>query len=605
MLINEPATARILVVDDQDANVLLVRSILEESGYVYIETTNDSRQVLGLVTKFQPDLILLDLHMPNLDGYGIMQQLGSVIPSETYLPILVLTADVTRQAKQRALELGAKDFLTKPLDHMELLLRTRNLLETRALHLRQQNQNQLLEEQVQTRTAELREQTIRAEALAHTAAQINTELDLQAVLNAVCAETAKAMNVPIAMVALVDETQQMLVNKAVVGMSEESLRTFVPWPMSYIESLPKESNNIVIVDDVQALSIKSPNTPLYELLNIRTAIGGLIIHQNSLLGALNIFTADETRSFSNDEMALLRGLADQTAQAIANARLYEDLQEYSVQLEKRVSERTAELRYANEQLQMAHEDVTQALKQEKELNELKSRFLSTASHEFRTPLTVILSSTDLLERYAARLTEDKKLGYLHRIRSSVKHMTELVDSVLMVEKGRADRIQFNPKPLDIQLFCQELIEEFRLGLGSQHEVILTVEGFDESSQMLAQMDETLLQHILRNLLSNAIKYSPAGSRVSLDLVCGNAKIRFTVTDQGIGIPARDQPRLFESFHRASNVGIISGTGLGLSIVKHSVQQHGGTIKAQSQEGQGTTFIVELPLVTESETVASL
>lgn len=149
------ADAKILVVDDQDANVRLLQDILKREGYTNIVATTDSREVLNVCGMLQPDLILLDLMMPYLDGFQVMQQLAPTIANRTYLPILVLTADVTAEAKEQALSLGAKDFLTKPFDYTEVLLRIKNLLETRFLYLQIQGQNQVLEERVQARTQEL------------------------------------------------------------------------------------------------------------------------------------------------------------------------------------------------------------------------------------------------------------------------------------------------------------------------------------------------------------------------------------------------------------------------------------------------------------------
>ena len=152
--------SHILIVDDQEANVMLLERLLQTAGYTNFLSTNDPRQVLPMFGKFQPDLILLDLMMPHLDGYAVMQQIGPRVPEGEYLPILVLTAEVNAEAKQRALTTGAKDFLNKPIDATEVLLRIRNLLETRHLHLRMQNQKQLLEEQVLEKTRELEEARI-------------------------------------------------------------------------------------------------------------------------------------------------------------------------------------------------------------------------------------------------------------------------------------------------------------------------------------------------------------------------------------------------------------------------------------------------------------
>jgi putative two-component system response regulator len=152
--------ARILIVDDQEVNVQLLKRILRRAGYTRLTTTTDSRQVLPIFTSFQPDLILLDLTMPHVTGFEVMEQLRPLIPGEDYLPILVLTADVTAEIKRRALSVGAKDFLTKPLDTIEVLLRIDNLLKTRLLHLQLREQNQLLDEKVRERTLGLEEAQI-------------------------------------------------------------------------------------------------------------------------------------------------------------------------------------------------------------------------------------------------------------------------------------------------------------------------------------------------------------------------------------------------------------------------------------------------------------
>ena len=146
---------RILIVDDQPPNVVLLERLLSQGGYTQIASTTDPREVTRLYREFEPDLILLDLNMPHLDGFAVMQELAPLIPPGQYMPILVLTADATADAKRRALSAGARDFLTKPLDHIEVLLRIRNLLETRLLHVQLANQNQILDERVRLRTREL------------------------------------------------------------------------------------------------------------------------------------------------------------------------------------------------------------------------------------------------------------------------------------------------------------------------------------------------------------------------------------------------------------------------------------------------------------------
>src|SRR3990170_5863378 len=151
------SAARIVIVDDEPANVRLLERILQHAGYTDLTSTTDPQDALALCKETEPDLILLDLHMPHVDGFAVMAELRPLLADDNYLPILVLTADITRDAKQRALSGGAKDFLTKPIDSIEVVLRIKNLLDTRFLHLQLQDQNVILEEKVRVRTHELEE----------------------------------------------------------------------------------------------------------------------------------------------------------------------------------------------------------------------------------------------------------------------------------------------------------------------------------------------------------------------------------------------------------------------------------------------------------------
>ncbi|WP_242022136.1 ATP-binding protein [Microcoleus sp. FACHB-831] len=235
------------------------------------------------------------------------------------------------------------------------------------------------------------------------------------------------------------------------------------------------------------------------------------------------------------------------------------------------------------------EELRKSLEHEKELSELKSRFVSMTSHEFRTPLSTILSSADLLQRYSHKWPEEKKLFHINRIQTTVKHMVRLLDDVLTIGKAEAGRLELNFVPLNVEKFCQEMVEELRASDRGQHTISFT----DKCGSTCFGLDEKVLRHILSNLLSNAVKYSPPGSEVKFEVACLDEALVFKVEDQGIGIPTEDQRRLFEPFHRAANVGNLPGTGLGLAIVKKCVDLHGGDLKVDSQVGIGTTFTVTL------------
>jgi signal transduction histidine kinase len=239
----------------------------------------------------------------------------------------------------------------------------------------------------------------------------------------------------------------------------------------------------------------------------------------------------------------------------------------------------------------AEAELLAAVQRAKELSEMKSKFVSTASHEFRTPLATMLSSAELLEHYSDNLDSTEKRNLLQTIQSGAKRMSEMIDGVLALGRAESGVLKLNLTRMNLRELCSKVVSEFRIAQGKQH-VINLVDRFDRAD---VDMDEQLLRHILNNLLSNAVKYSPPGSEVIFSLARRDEQAVIEIEDRGIGIPAQDQPRLFESFHRASNVENRPGTGLGLAIVKKSVELHGGEISVESAVGSGTRFTVTLPL----------
>lgn len=241
------------------------------------------------------------------------------------------------------------------------------------------------------------------------------------------------------------------------------------------------------------------------------------------------------------------------------------------------------------QLKLANENLQQ-------LDKFKTHFISLASHELNNPLNIISGCTQLLsqDRDTNKLTDREKQALLDRITKSIKKMTDTLDSVLVLTRGELAEQNFNPAPLDLNKFCSVLVQEIQLGAASSHSIDLFIQN-ENDARAIAYVDEKLLHHILTNLLTNAIKYSPKGSAIELELICRKEEIIFNVKDQGIGIPLEDRQRLFNSFHRASNVGKVPGTGLGLAIVRQSVDLHGGKITFESKVGVGTVFTVTLPI----------
>lgn len=249
---------------------------------------------------------------------------------------------------------------------------------------------------------------------------------------------------------------------------------------------------------------------------------------------------------------------------------------------------------AQEELREAERQRTQ-IEKERELLQLKERFVSVVSHEFRTPLAVIYTAAEMMHRYYERMTPDRLFKQIHEILGQADYMVGLLDDVLTVNKARAGRLEFSPAPLDLLAFCQATIERIQAVDDGKHTINFASDGHLRE----VVLDSKLLQHILVNLLSNAVKYSPDGGEVRLDVHRSNGTVTFRVSDQGIGIPPDGLARLYDPFYRASNTRNIKGTGLGLTIVKESVDLHNGTIRCESEEGVGTTFTVQLPISSES------
>ena len=234
----------------------------------------------------------------------------------------------------------------------------------------------------------------------------------------------------------------------------------------------------------------------------------------------------------------------------------------------------------------AEDESRKALEKQKELNEIKSNFVSMASHEFRTPLSTILSSVSLMEFYTTTETQDKRDKHINRISSAVNDMVVILEEFLSLEKIEEGKAQARNELINIK----QLAENIRLKFSADIKTGQVIEYRHNGSEYI-YLDEGYLNHILTNLLSNAIKYSPENSMVSFNTRVENSKITLSVKDDGIGISAEDQKHLFERFFRASNTGGIKGTGLGLHIVKRYVELLGGTIHVKSAINQGTEFTV--------------
>lgn len=274
-------------------------------------------------------------------------------------------------------------------------------------------------------------------------------------------------------------------------------------------------------------------------------------------------------------------------------------------LELKVEERTLDLQLLIRKLKEEIEERTYAqnelkrlLDKEKALNELKTKFVSMVSHEFRTPLTVIRSAAQMLEKFKERLQEVERDEYYKRIVKTVDYMIDLIENIIFIEKNETGKIPASSTHINLQDYVGGLIDDFQLSLPIKRLINYHCIGFDDA----VLTNEKLIRLILTNLLSNAVKYSSYEDPIEVNLYINDENYSLSVKDYGIGIPADDQERIFSLFYRSENVGKVSGAGIGLPVVLNSVQMLKGKISLESEQHKGSSFIVTIPRKFELEGV---
>jgi PAS domain S-box-containing protein len=296
-------------------------------------------------------------------------------------------------------------------------------------------------------------------------------------------------------------------------------------------------------------------------------------------------------------MAFISDISQRKQAEDALKRSEEQLIVYAAELEKKVEMRTEALNNSILKLEeevierkKAEEEVRKSLEKERELNELKSKFVSIASHEFRTPLSTVLSSASLIQQYKDKQDYDKLDKHTHRIKSSVNHLTQILNDFLSLGKLEEGKVEIIKENLDLEHFFNEVSEEVGSFLKEGQKVNITcLPGMKEVST-----DARILRNIMFNLISNASKYSDVNKRIHVSCELKNGKAVFSIRDEGIGIPKEDQKHLFDRFFRASNAGNVQGTGLGLNIVRRYVDLLDGEITFASECGKGSTFLISIP-----------
>lgn len=530
--------AKILIVEDENIVAFNIQHRLESLGYVVTAIINSGEAAIQSVAQNPPELVLMDI---KLKGKVNGIEAAAKIRNRFQIPIVYLTAYRDNETIERAK-------LTEPYGYILKPFEARDLCTTIEVALYNHQMQQQRQE--------------RAQFLATT---LNSMGD--AVITTDCQGLVTFMN-PVAEALTCWKQEEVLGNNLteIFQTINEKTREVVQNP---VEVALREGVTVGMENHTLLINKQGAEIPIDD------SAAPLKNKAGKILGAVLVFH-DVTEQ--------------QQAQAF--------LESINEELKARVAESTAQLKQMNEQLraeiaqrQHLENELILALGKERELNELKSRIIATISHEYRTPLTTILSSVELLEQYSSRLTEEKKKKHFQRIHTSIKYLTKLVNDVLFVNQAEAGSLRFEPVSLDVEQFTRKFVEEFRLEAAGQHTIIFDCQG----SSTQALLDEKLIQSMLRNLLSNAIKYSAKDSQVRLELVFEQSEVIFRISDQGIGIPPSDQADIFKAFFRGSNIGVTPGVGLGLLIVKECVDLHGGRIVVDSEVGVGTTFTITMPL----------
>jgi PAS domain S-box-containing protein len=271
-------------------------------------------------------------------------------------------------------------------------------------------------------------------------------------------------------------------------------------------------------------------------------------------------------------------------------KVSDEIRKLNADLEVKVEERTMILQEALEKLEQSQTELSEALDKEKQLNEIKSRFVSMASHEFRTPLSTVLSSASLLSSYVEKSDFDKCNRHIDKIKSAVKHLNDILEDFLSLGKLDEGKVATSLSEFDLKEFIHETVDEMK-GL------LKNGQSFDTSykGETMLRSDKKLLKNILINLITNAIKFSDQNKKISIESIVDDQFARISVADRGIGISPQDQLHLFSSFFRGFNATNIAGTGLGLHIVKRYIDLLHGKVNLKSELGVGTTVTISIPV----------
>lgn len=533
----------VLAVDDNDGTLQLIKRKLLRYGFeIYIRTKG--RRAFELIDKTPPDILILDYFLEDMESKTIIEYVKG---KNLNIPFVIMTGHGDETIAVNMMKMGAADYLVKDVNFIELLPQVINRIADRIKTERKLTKSE----------AELQESKDKYQLLFESSADPICFFTEEGIIN--------DFNLSFILYFGYSKDEIFKLNLKDLFHSDKDLTDLL--------AELKEKN--YVKDKVIEL-VKKDDTIAYCYCRIyfsKSSDGKILGYQSIFHDMTKWIIAEEKERKLNEE------------------------------LEKRVTDRTSqlemtldELRFENEERKKAQnllfdakEKLSNMLNKEKELNEMKTRFISMVSHEYRTPLTVILSSTYLLQQYHISNMDDKFEGQLKKIQLSVHNMTQMLEGILNIGKTESGK---DPviESINLPELLDEIIEEMKSIDNKNHKFVSEF----QSSEMFIHTDKQLLNQAIVNLMTNAIKYSGEGTPIRVAAQENKSKYIIKISDEGIGMSEDDMKNLFEPFFRAKNVETISGTGLGLTIVKNSIENLLGTISVDSVPDMGSTFSITLP-----------
>lgn len=638
--------AKILIVDDSEANLQVLGHALLKNGY-HVTIANSGKQCLKLVSGNIHDLILLDINMPEMDGFEVIRQLKGNEQTKD-IPVIFLTARTQTEDIVNAFSEGAVDYITKPFNLPELLsrvnthVRLRKTEETLKIsQLRYKKISELITDYAFSYSLENQENSIMLWNTGYPQSltsfipeNVLKAFHLSAVINAEDIENYNCHK---------NKIKEGFANRVILkinGFDEQP-----HWISLWEQPEPTKNINFFIIYGaisditiqkkaeieiqqqyqkikIQNQEIEQVNQQLLKTTEILSktyenlsqsheAFKNLLHH---IQAAINVRKINDNELLFSNHYADINGLSDvnfyqlfaqenkQTVAEENNGKFMEYFHKYN---EKWYYCYTSEMEWIDNSLvtiefafditekKVAQQTIENAFNKEKELNNLKSRFISTVSHEFRTPLAGIVSNLYILKKHYNKMDEDKLKRTYDRIFYAVNNITNMVDEITLSSKDQSGKLIYQPVFVNFEEYFFKLANEIFVNYSLDMELNLQI----ESNVGEIAIDTNLFKIVINNLFSNAIKYSGENKIVDCSVKnISQTHFQIMVRDYGIGIPEKDLEKIFEPFHRAENVENIQGTGLGMSIVKRCVELHKGDIEIHSKKNEGTTIIIEIPII---------